>query len=74
MRKIRVIQIGIGHDHATTVLDSILKQSDIFDVAALAVCESEKAYFSKRIKHYSDKLSVMTVDDALKIAHIDPQS
>ena len=66
MRKIKVIQIGIGHDHATVVLGSMLKQTDIFDVAALAVPESEKDVFADRIEWYKDRLPILSVEDALK--------
>ena len=53
----KVIQIGIGHDHATAILDSMLRQTDIFEVAALAVPENEKEDFADRIEIYEKKLS-----------------
>lgn len=71
MKKIKVIQIGIGHDHAMPILNCMLKQSDIFEVAALAVPESEKKDFADRVKIYQKKLPVMTIDETFAIADID---
>lgn len=31
-KKIKIAQIGIGHDHALPTFRSLLKQKDIFDV------------------------------------------
>ena len=70
MKKLKVIQIGIGHDHATSILDSLLRLSDVFEVAAIAVPESEKADFADRLQRY-DNLPVMSVDEALAIENLD---
>lgn len=37
MQKIKVVQIGIGHDHGLLVFKSIMKQTDIFEVVGFAV-------------------------------------
>ena len=71
MKKIKVIQIGIGHDHAAMILESLLKQSDIFDVAALAVPESEKTDFADRLKNYEKRVSIVSVEDAFAIPDIE---
>ena len=71
MRKIKVIQIGIGHDHASMILDSMLKQSDIFEVAALGVPETEKSDFENKIEHYNKVIPVMTAEEALNIENLD---
>lgn len=67
----KVIQIGIGHDHATAILDSMLRQTDIFEVAALAVPENEKEDFADRIENYEKKLPVMTVEEAFNTDGLD---
>jgi len=46
-KKIRVAQIGVGHDHAIAAMKSILAQKDIFDVAGVCVCEEEEARYEK---------------------------
>lgn len=71
MKKIKVIQIGIGHDHATAILDCMLMQTEIFEIAALAVPESEKADFSDRIEKYKKRLPLMTVEEALDTEALD---
>lgn len=71
MKRIKVIQIGLGHDHATAVLESLLRQSNIFEVAALAVPEREKTDFADRIAVYTEKIPVLTVDEAFALKDID---
>ena len=71
MKKLKVIQIGIGHDHATAILDSMLMQTEFFEIAALAVPESEKADFSDRIEKYKKRLPLMTVEEALDTEALD---
>ena len=46
MRKIKIAQIGIGHDHAGVVLMSLRKQTDIFEVVGIHIPENEKKYIS----------------------------
>lgn len=69
--KNKVIQIGIGHDHATAILDCMLMQTEIFEIAALAIPESEKADFSDRIEKYKKRLPLMTVEEALATEALD---
>ncbi len=71
MNRINVVQIGIGHDHATAILDSLLRQPNIFDVVALAVPEGEKTDFADRIAAYAEKMPVMTVDEVFALKDID---
>ena len=71
MKRIKVIQIGIGHDHATAVLDSLLRQNNVFDVAALAVPETEKTDFAERLENYRTKVSVMSVRESFEICGVD---
>ena len=39
--KIKIVQIGLGHDHAPMALRSILKQEDIFEFCGLYIPENE---------------------------------
>ena len=70
MKKIKVVQIGMGHDHATGALDSVLKNNHIFEVVGLGIPESEKTEFEDRIKKYPD-LKVMNPEEALAIPGLD---
>ena len=73
MRKIKVVQIGLGHDHAYPMFDSMLYQKDIFDVVGFAVPETEKKDFSELVKHYRE-IGIPfyeNVEDALAIEGLD---
>ena len=37
MEKLKVVQIGIGHDHGTSGFNSILAQPEVFEVLGFAV-------------------------------------
>ena len=70
MKRIKVVQIGIGHDHATLVLENIRKQSDVYDVCGYVVPECEKAIFASRM-YLFDGLKEYTVEEALNIKDLD---
>ena len=70
MKKINVIQIGIGHDHALSSFITMKNQSEYFEVVALAFPDEEKCF----LKKYEDcigETNIMTVEDALSLADID---
>ena len=73
MRKIKVIQIGIGHDHATSALNSLLRQPDIFEVLGFAVPESEEEKYPERIAEYTDGglLKKYSVDELLALPGVE---
>ena len=70
MKKIKVIQIGIGHAHATGILDDMLNQPDIFDVMGLALPDDEKEKYIYKFEKYKN-LRIMSVDEALNRKDID---
>lgn len=73
MRKIKVVQIGIGHDHAIDVLDSMVAMHDAFEVVALGVPESEMTDFAEKVEICKEKIGVeiMSVEQALALNGID---
>jgi len=80
MKKLNVIQIGLGHDHATSGFNSILKQDDIFNVLGFAVpedefyaCQLEDMNYKDRIKEYRDdrKIPFYTVEEALNLPDVE---
>ncbi len=73
MRKMRVVQIGLGHDHATSVFNSLLKQSDIFEVVGFAVPECEKEQYADRIAEYKEGrgLPYYEMDALLSLPELD---
>ena len=49
MKKVKIAQIGIGHDHATMIFESIVKQSDIFEVVGYHLPEGEAELFAEKL-------------------------
>lgn len=68
MKKLRVVQIGMGHDHATVIMQSLLKQSDLFEVVALGIDDYDKT-FPKRLGKFD--LPFMTPEEALNLPDLD---
>lgn len=64
MIKLRIAQIGIGHDHGPAIIDSIRKQSDFFEIVGYALPEIEKEKFKDRYKYF-EGLPEMTVEQIL---------
>lgn len=71
MSKIKVVLIGIGHDHAWPVYDSVLKQKDCFEVVGFAIPECEESRFSGSISRYLGVIPKMTVEEALNTKGLD---
>lgn len=72
MEKLKVVQIGIGHDHGTSGFNSILCQDDVFDVLGFAVPEEELRHgvWGDRIDEYRVDRKVPyydTVEEALSL-------
>ena len=70
MKKINVVLIGVGHDHAPAVYSSVMKQ-EIFDVVGFAVLESERTVFHDRIESYKKYIRYFTVEEALNCSGLD---
>lgn len=47
MKKVKIAQIGLGHDHAPNTIRSLIKQNDIFEFAGLYLPENEEIYKGK---------------------------
>lgn len=73
MEKLKIIQIGIGHDHATSGFNSLLRQDDIFDVVGFAVPECELVKYESRIAEYRDDLKIpfYTVEEILNLPEVE---
>ncbi len=73
MKRLRVIQIGLGHDHSGDVLDRLIARSDIFELVGFAVPECEEEPFAEKIKKFRDKVGVKkySVEDILALKGVD---
>ena len=70
MKKLKVIQVGIGHDHAFAPYSSFLRQSDVFDLIGIVLCDGEKERFGEAVEKYS-AAPIITLEDALAIEDLD---
>lgn len=70
MKKIRVIQIGIGHDHARSSFITMKNLSDRFEVVALGVPEGEEK-FLKKYEGLLGDTKVLSPIEALSLTAID---
>ena len=75
MEKLKVVQIGIGHDHGTSGFNSILAQPEVFEVLGFAVPKEEldSKKWDDRIKEYRDdrKIPYFTVEEALSLPGVE---
>ena len=75
MDKLKVIQIGIGHDHGTSGFNSILRQPDVFDVIGFAVPdeELESGKWEDQISEYRDqrKIPYYSVEEILNLPNVE---
>ena len=62
--RIKIAQIGLGHDHASMALRSILKQDEIFDFLGLCVLESEEKDFIEKVTEFNC-VKKITLDEIL---------
>lgn len=72
MKKLKVAQIGTGHDHAVAIFDSLLSQPDLFEVKGYYVCEGkiEQEQYEQNIKTYS-KSQQLTLEEILNDTELD---
>ncbi len=77
MDKLKVIQIGLCHDHGTSAFNSILRQPELFEVLGFAVTPEEFAEEPKHcdeiIKEYRDDrgITMYTVEEILALEGVE---
>lgn len=65
MKKIRIAQIGVGHDHGPLIFKSIAKQTDIYEVVGYALPENEDVKFKDKCECF-EGYRKMTVEEIMK--------
>lgn len=76
MEKLKIIQIGVCHDHGTSAFNSILKQKNLFEVVGFAVTEEElreeKSHCDEIIAEYRDGrgIKMYTTEDILRLPDV----
>lgn len=70
MKRLKIIQVGIGHDHAICTFRSMKKQDDLFDVLGVVVCDGEEERWENtEAEKYGIKR--FTLDEALAVGDLD---
>lgn len=70
MKKIKIAQIGAGHDHATAAITTLKLQSDIYDFIGYAVVDGDEPVYDSNQWAYED-VKRMTVDEILNYPGLD---
>lgn len=70
MKKIKIAQIGAGHDHATAAISTLKLQSDIYDFIGYAVVDGDEPVYNISQRAYED-VKRMTVDEILSYPGLD---
>ncbi len=71
MKKIKIGQIGIGHNHGAAKAADLRRLSDIYDFVGIVVPEHDREYFSRRyLDEYKD-IPVMSEEELFCIADLD---
>lgn len=70
MRKIKVAQIGAGHDHASAAMQSMKLMPEIFDIAGFCVAEGDEEIFEANKGAY-EGIKQMTVEEIFNIPGLD---
>lgn len=75
MKKIKIAQIGAGHDHATAAISTLKLQSDIYDLVGFAVVPEDKnaleRFSFEGNKWAYEDVKQMTVEEILNYPDLD---
>lgn len=75
MKKIKIAQIGVGHDHARDVYTTLNKQNDIYDFVGYAAVPEDSGNIERfsyeGMKGFYDESKMMTVEEILNYPGLD---
>lgn len=70
MKKVKIVQIGIGHDHATLIFNSLKKQSDIFEIVGYYIPDSEVTDYFNKLSCF-DGFKMLTIGEIMNNPEIE---
>lgn len=70
MKRLKVVQIGIGHDHGPLILQTLLRYTERFEVAGLVLPENEENDFSEVVKQF-ENVPKLSPEEALTLPGLD---
>ena len=71
MKKIKIAQIGAGHDHATAAISTLKLQSDIYDLVGYAFVDGDEAVYDNNSQWAYEDVKRMTVDEIMNYPGLD---
>jgi predicted dehydrogenase len=66
MARIKAVQIGVGHDHAYAVVQTLTQRNDIFDYVGYVVVDGEEEVYQQRKDLYKN-VKRLTLEEAFAI-------
>lgn len=70
MKKIKIAQIGAGHDHAMSAITTLKMQSDLYDFIGYAVVDGDETVYDNNLWAFEGSKK-MTVDEILNYPGLD---
>ncbi len=70
MKKIKIAQIGAGHDHASAAIQVLKLMDDIFELVGYAMVEGDEDMYERSLGAYKD-IKKMTVEEIFAISDLD---
>lgn len=70
MKKIKIAQIGVGHDHACEIVKSIKRQKDLFELVGYCAPDNEANDFKNNLQFFKD-VREMTIEEILEYPGLD---
>ncbi len=67
MDRLKVVQIGMEHDHAGVILDSLRRQNDVFDLVGYVIPEEDSVDQRDKNKWAQEGLRQLTTEEALAV-------
>lgn len=67
MKKLKVIQIGTEHDHASSSMGSLRRQDDLFEVAGFVMPEEDTASVYEKNKAAYEGLPILSLEEAFAV-------
>lgn len=77
MKKIKIAQIGVGHDHAGQIMETLRRMSDIFEVVGYAIPDDDETSFEwqknllKSCESKYEGIPRYTVEEILSMPDLD---
>ncbi len=66
MSKLKIAQIGMGHDHAVDIINTLKKQTHLFEIVGLAIPDEEAGKYQEKLEQHCQGIPRLTVDEIME--------